>query len=237
MADDTYIHAPALVHTHLTAASHLLHRLWLSKSWIKGSQPSGTCACVHLCVFACVCLKRHLLLLNRCQQRGLYLNERLMSGFVKRERRKTKTSHLSHWVWQEWEKVWGGRRERRKKIHHRKCGCVSYYHLKSGNECYCYDFINEAGDTLSFGLGNKSSIILIYTPTYTQTHIYALKRGDAERLGSFASPTKATKSVIVSFQVRRQWLASLWGCGEICLRVVPLACKHDSVYPQPRCTS
>lgn len=96
MADDTYIHALALVHTHLTAASHLLHCLRLSKTWIKGNKPLGACACVHLCVFACVCLKRHSLLLNPCQQRGLYLNERLMSGFVKKERLKTKKNHTWH---------------------------------------------------------------------------------------------------------------------------------------------
>lgn len=97
MADDTYIHALALVHTHLTAASHLLHCLRLSKTWIKGNKPLGACACVHLCVFACVCLKRHSLLLNPCQQRGLYLNERLMSGFVKKESLKTKKPTLGIW--------------------------------------------------------------------------------------------------------------------------------------------
>lgn len=54
MADDTYIHALALVHTHLTAASHLLHCLRLSKTWIKGNKPLGA-----LCVraFMCVCMR------------------------------------------------------------------------------------------------------------------------------------------------------------------------------------
>lgn len=43
--------------------------------------PRGlVCACIY------VCLKRHSLLLNLCQQRGLYLNERQrMSGFAKTE--------------------------------------------------------------------------------------------------------------------------------------------------------
>lgn len=90
-----------------------------------------------------------------------------------------------------------------KKIHCRMRGCIDCYHLKSSNEIYCYAFINKAGDTLSFGLGNKVPFLsYIHPPTHKRT--LTQSKGDAERLGSFGSPTKATKSVFVSFRVRRQ---------------------------------